>query len=492
MRKTQLLVLVLIGSLCTFASAQSTTQPATPPVGGGIGGGGAGGGQGRGEMLFQRIHDQLSDLNLTDDQSKKIDDILDKAKSDFQALLPQMRDMQPQERQQKLRDIMMGTRDKIKDVLTPDQQQKFAQKMDALRQQRPGGRFGGQGNGAGNATNSATTLPSNSQPQPGQRIEAMMQRLQESLAALNLNADQKSQADKIVQDTKAQLDDLRTKARGGGTNPDEMRSQAQDILSSTRDQLAGILTKDQQEQLRDEIQTRVNESGATSRPSTQPVAMTDPTMQDQDKMQSDAMKDGASAQSGTASSDNSKNNNASKSAFLSAVGPKVGDPAPTFSLTNINGRPVQLSYFKGKALVIEFGSYTSPSFRDHAAKMEEFARQNSGRANFLIVYTKEAHPKGGWDVDRNKEDRISLAQAADMKARLDNATEARTALKITIPMAIDSMDNATATAFGAGENSAVIIGKDGSVAAKETWCDPYRLKIALDEVIMGNSVATAR
>lgn len=486
MLKKQWLAAVLIGSLCTFASAQQqdnqpATQPARPFAGNGNG---AGNGGGRAEAFGQRVRDALNELNLTDDQNKKIDAILDQARSDFQNLAPQLRTMQPQERQQKMRDLIDGMRDKLKAVLTPEQQQQFVKKMQEMRPQRGNGQLGQ------NSTNSPTALPSNTQAQPGQKMDAMIQRLQESLAALNLNGDQKAQANKIIQDTKAQLNDLRNKARNGGINPDDARSQTQDILSSTRDQLAGILSKDQQEQLRDEIQKRVNESSPATRP-TASADMKDEAMKDQtmqgDTMQGDAMKDGANGSSG-----NSKNSNVSKSAFLSSAGPKIGEPAPALNATSIMGRPVQLAAFKGKLLVIEFGSYSSPSFRDHMAKMEELARQNDLRASFLIVYTKEAHPQGGWDVDRNREDRISVPQSTDMKSRTADAQEAREALKITIPIAIDSMDNATAATYGAGENSAVVIGRDGTVVAKEDWCDPFRLKAAIDEAAQQKTVASAQ
>ena len=38
-------------------------------------------------------------------------------------------------------------------------------------------------------------------------------------------------------------------------------------------------------------------------------------------------------------------------------------------------------------------------------------------ADFLIIYTKEAHPVGGWEVDRNKDDNIRISNAGDMNAR---------------------------------------------------------------------------
>ena len=167
------------------------------------------------------------------------------------------------------------------------------------------------------------------------------------------------------------------------------------------------------------------------------------------------------------------------------TGPKLGEPAPELALEGLNGRNVQLSSFKGKPLVIEFGSYTSPSFRQRAAKMEELAREYNTRASFLLVYTKEAHATGEWELDRNRDDGIRVAKHADLSARKSAAKDAKQALRINlIPIAIDNMDDAAMKAFGAGENSAVVVGRDGKIIAKEAWCDAFRLRAALDDATM--------
>src|SRR5207253_7467317 len=98
-------------------------------------------------------------------------------------------------------------------------------------------------------------------------------------------------------------------------------------------------------------------------------------------------------------------------------GPKVGEAAPELNIDRLDGRSIQLSSMKGKPLVIEFGSYSSPSFRQRAQHMEELARQYNNRANFLLIYTKEAHPTGGWEVDRNRDDHVLIAAHADLNAR---------------------------------------------------------------------------
>jgi hypothetical protein len=130
--------------------------------------------------------------------------------------------------------------------------------------------------------------------------------------------------------------------------------------------------------------------------------------------------------------------------------------------------------------VLVFGSYSSPSFRQRAPQLQVLSQGESSRASLLIIYTKEAHPKDGWQVERNRDDKIAIPAHADMQSRIAQAKQAREALKLSIPIAVDDMDNSVATAYGAGENAAQVIGRDGTILARETWADPFALKRAID------------
>src|SRR5207249_3356519 len=105
----------------------------------------------------------------------------------------------------------------------------------------------------------------------------------------------------------------------------------------------------------------------------------------------------------------------------------VGEPAPNFDLKKLDGRNVQLSFFKGRVLVMVFGSYSTPVFRDRAAGLEKLARDHRS-AEFLLVYTREAHPAGAKELDRNKDDAISITQPADEKARMEQAKKTKETL----------------------------------------------------------------
>jgi hypothetical protein len=160
--------------------------------------------------------------------------------------------------------------------------------------------------------------------------------------------------------------------------------------------------------------------------------------------------------------------------------PSPGQAAPALALKKLDGSPVQLSSFKGKLVLLAFGSYSSPSFRQRAQALEELRRDYGVRVSFVVVYTKEAHPSGGWEVDRNKDAEIAVPQHADENARRAAAKQARELLKLQSTITTDSMDDATAMAYHAWpNNAAVLIGKDGNVLAYQEWFDAYGMRQAI-------------
>jgi hypothetical protein len=114
--------------------------------------------------------------------------------------------------------------------------------------------------------------------------------------------------------------------------------------------------------------------------------------------------------------------------------------------------------------------------------LEKLKSELGTRATFAIVYTREAHPAGEWDVARNKEEGISIEQSKSLDARKSAAQVARDKLKLTTPIALDTMANDAAIAYGAGANSAYVIDRDGKIAARQQWFEPMALKRAVDKL----------
>ena len=171
----------------------------------------------------------------------------------------------------------------------------------------------------------------------------------------------------------------------------------------------------------------------------------------------------------------------SKSEISEPKGPAIGETAPELTLKKLDGSNLQLSSLKGRVVVLEFGSYSSPSFRTRAAAIEKLKNDLGSRAQFFVVYTREAHATGEWEVDRNKDEGINVEQPKTFDARKTLATSAREKLKITVPMLIDSPDNQVAKTLGAGANSAYVIDRDGKIAARQDWFEPAALRHAIED-----------
>ena len=100
---------------------------------------------------------------------------------------------------------------------------------------------------------------------------------------------------------------------------------------------------------------------------------------------------------------------------LDRAGPdrlEVGQAASDFKANKLDGLPVQLASFKDQYLLLVFGSYSSPSFRQRAVALDELRKDFGVRVSFLVIYTREAHATGSWEVDRNRDAEISAVQLA--------------------------------------------------------------------------------
>jgi len=140
-------------SLSTLAFGQSGTPSTTPPPSGGQnqqgpppgGGGPGGGGQGRGGMDPAAMVERLTkELDLTADQQTKVKDILTKRAADMKTLREDQ-STAPEDKRAKSRDIQEASNKAINAVLTPDQQKKYADMQEKMRQGGGGRGPGGSG-----------------------------------------------------------------------------------------------------------------------------------------------------------------------------------------------------------------------------------------------------------------------------------------------------------------------------------------------------------
>src|SRR4051794_25923839 len=116
----------------------------------------------------------------------------------------ELRQMDPQERGQRMRDFLTDLRKQVGEQLNDQQRAKFQEKVDQLR-----GRFRDAfaGNGA------ATTMPAGGQG----RGAILLQRVEEALAKLDLSDAQKQVIRGIVDDARTKMLDVRAKMEAGAT-----------------------------------------------------------------------------------------------------------------------------------------------------------------------------------------------------------------------------------------------------------------------------------
>jgi Spy/CpxP family protein refolding chaperone len=414
-----------LAAMPAAAQADTTTRPGNASVSPGMRPGPA--------FVIQRLKRAVSQLNLTDDEKTKVDAFFDAANQQGIDLSQTLADMQPPERYQKLAAFGHQLRQQLSQVLTNEQMKTVDQELERRPGPGPATRPGIGADGA----------PGRNGP-GGEMIE----NLRQAIAKLDLSDDQKKQVADLLESTRQKMADLRQKAQAG----EDVQADMQQVRQNMREQLQTILTPDQMQSLMQAIQQIRQERGQSSRSAPEP----------------------GGGKPGTES-------DVALPADLQTSGPDAGSPVPDVRLIELNGHTFTPSKYKGHVLVLEFGSMSCPVFRQHAQEMETLKTAEGPRAFFMIVYTREAFPAGDKDVQRNKDEGISVPQAATLDDRKAEALEAQRELRITIPMAVDSMDDAVSNAYGTFPNGAIVIGKDGTIATRQQWTNPDTLRVAIDQ-----------
>jgi hypothetical protein len=84
--------------------------------------------------------------------------------------------------------------------------------------------------------------------------------------------------------------------------------------------------------------------------------------------------------------------------------------------------------------------------------------------HFLVVYIREAHPEEGWILPENRRSGIAVHEPATDVERRSVASTCVASLKVRMPVAVDGVDNAVASAYGGWPDRLYLIGSDGRIA----------------------------
>jgi Iodothyronine deiodinase/EF hand len=149
-------------------------------------------------------------------------------------------------------------------------------------------------------------------------------------------------------------------------------------------------------------------------------------------------------------------------------GPKLGDSAPDFRLkTNDGAAEITLSKLVGaKPVVLVFGNFTCGPFRSHSGNLEKLHSQYKDRANFVMVYVREAHPTDGWRMESNDRVDVATPQPKTYNERVEVARMCGRALGLGFPMLVDTIDDSVGARYSGMPGRLYLIDREGKVAFK--------------------------
>ena len=97
-------------------------------------------------------------------------------------------------------------------------------------------------------------------------------------------------------------------------------------------------------------------------------------------------------------------------------------------------------------------------------ELEELYERHGDKIAFFIVYIREAHPEDGWVLADNRREQILVVDPVSLDERAETADACALRLATKIPVLLDDVDDAVASAYGAWPDRLSLIGVHGRVA----------------------------
>jgi hypothetical protein len=97
-------------------------------------------------------------------------------------------------------------------------------------------------------------------------------------------------------------------------------------------------------------------------------------------------------------------------------------------------------------------------------ELEELYERHGDAVAFFIVYIREAHPEDGWVLADNRREQIALVDPTTLGERADAAEACALRLASSIPILLDDVDDAVASAYGGWPDRLYLIDREGRVA----------------------------
>lgn len=138
-------------------------------------------------------------------------------------------------------------------------------------------------------------------------------------------------------------------------------------------------------------------------------------------------------------------------------GPRVNQAAPDFTLGEVSLHEL----YAKKPVVLVFGSYSCPNFRDSAEALKSLYRKYGSRSAFLLVYIREAHASNNWQSGRNSAEPVT--EAATLTQKQEHAAMCSRKLHLPFPAVVDGMDGAVESSYRAWPSRVFIVSTAGRV-----------------------------
>jgi len=149
-------------------------------------------------------------------------------------------------------------------------------------------------------------------------------------------------------------------------------------------------------------------------------------------------------------------------------GPGLNEPVPKFKLNTVAGDQEYSveEHIGKKPLILIFGNFTCGPFRMASGDVEKLYERYADRAEFAMVYVREAHPTDGWHMPSNDRHEVKLAQPQTLEARGSVASACQAKLGLKMPMLVDTIDDYVGTNYSGMPSRLYLIDRQGRVAFK--------------------------
>jgi peroxiredoxin len=157
----------------------------------------------------------------------------------------------------------------------------------------------------------------------------------------------------------------------------------------------------------------------------------------------------------------------------------VGDMAPDFVATDLNGQPVRLSDYRGKKhVVFEFGCITAPIFINDIPELNRLhGLFHDKDIEVLVIYIREGHPAENYHAHTSLEQKLGYAR--DLQ-RLED---------VKCPILVDSLAGDAHHLYGMRASPVWMVHKDGRIIHKSSWLVADRLELILNHLVRADQWA---